>query len=169
MPHTTGDLQWNEKSGRWEPIGGNPIPPYVPQGDTLTLDARASMRKELERQGLPIPAHLVESEPEAEANAERELGRGGSPAGLRWPPAPNPDVELQRGGQHELATGGEQGEAPPVVSLGGTRHVVEGGDDAELGELGDELPPVDRLGELEQPRRAAHDTDRPPPRRGRHR
>lgn len=127
---TSGDMRYNPATNQWEPIAGNPMPPYVPAGAdpaagtgavlTPTLDgaARAAHFAELRRQGLPVPDESPE----------------------------------------------------PIVSLGGTRHVVEGPSLEELGAevidaQGDDLEgdpaPVDRIAELER----KSDTDRPPRRR----
>jgi len=136
MPNTTGDLDWNPATGRWEPRAGLGITPYVPQGGGPVeaapapalgelADTRKAMRAELARQGLPIPPFLQVME------------------GLD---------ELPPGGQQESATSGETGEAPTVVSLGGTRHIVEGSEEPEAEYA------VDRLAELE---RRARDTEPP--------
>jgi hypothetical protein len=136
---TSGDMQYNPETGRWQPIAGNPMPPFVPSGgdpaggpgaaSVLTHDAAALHRAELERLGLPLPPAL-------------------------------------KGGQHLLETSDEPGEAPPVVSLGGTRHIVEGVPPAPTAD-GAELEPEqladpssdDRITELER----KTDTERPGP------
>jgi hypothetical protein len=145
MPHTTGDLEWNPETQRWQPQGGLGIQPYVPQGAPVVASAqrpepeiRAAMRAELVRQGLPIPGYLQDAD------------------------AP--------GGQQTSETSAELGEAPTVVSLGGTRHLVEGGELEPAPNVGEYA--VDRLAELEPNR--TRDTEppgapepSPPPRRRR--
>ena len=150
MPNTTGDLDWNPQTRRWEARSGLGIAPYVPQGGgpveaapapsrAELVDTRASMRAELKRQGLPIPAYL-------EVN---ELDAGGA--------------ELGAGGQQESSTSAEQGEAPTVVSLGSTRHLVEGRDviDAEYSEPEQGEYAVDRLAELERRNRDTEPPSKP--------
>lgn len=134
MPHTTGDLEWNPETGRWQPQGGLGIQPYVPQGAPVVAtserpnpELRASMRAELVRQGLPIPGYLQDAD---------ELG-----------------------GQQRSETSAEPGEAPTVVSLGGTRHLIEGGPLEPAPSEGEYR--VDRLAELEPNR--TRDTEPPAP------
>lgn len=111
---TTGDLKYNPTTNHWEPIGGNPLPPFIPSGgdpvvagQPMGLDARASQLAELERLGLPVP------------------------------PQPREPFELSKdfarpGGQQTLLTEGAEVTPDPVVV-----ELSDLGDLGELSELGE--------------------------------
>lgn len=134
MPHTTGDLEFDPISNTWRPIGSPAIPPYQAGGVAATAagpapdpQIREQMRKELRQQGLPLPPHLEQSEAEDAAQL----------------------AELAGGQAARSRTSPELGAGPTVVSLGGTRNVVEGVIDVEA-EAAEQAHKVDRLGELER-------------------
>lgn len=122
---TTGDLKYNPATNHWEPISGNPLPPFIPSGgdpavpgQPMGAAARASQRAELERLGLPVPAQ----------------------------PFPLSADFVRPGGQQTLLTEGAEVVTPEpvVVELS---DLGELGELSELGELVDEDEPTQVSGE----------------------
>lgn len=121
MYRTSGDMIYNPETNQWQPIAGNPLPPFVPSGGDPVAGA-----------GVPLVPAAASSD--AHALHLEELRKLGLPL---------------PGGQQESHTGGEQGEAPELVD--GDRHVVGPPVELDtLGTEVEDPPPVDRIAELEK-------------------